>query len=669
MAGILFASPPQTRISAFLLLVEKLLDFGLKGREDSKVIETYNRGIKYWKGNHPRRYLDKYKGNKVYNKFAEIVETRLSQLTDARPKWIFRPQEEEDIQIAHALNQILGDVIWDYIDWDKGDDGGGKSEDSVLQASFCGSSHIKTVLDVHNGYPNFVVMPAGTFVPDPKAKKKKHLRFWIHLAPTSVKRIKRQYGKDVKAQADLERIYEQDKADFHRPQLTAQMDTTNETMDSTPFLIDTKDETKDFGSDFLGKAVVVECWLEDFTMQAIPYDEAETEAEHDMFSTGEFPQVSLGENHPKHIKAHEVFLNTLDPNVEVEIIANVNSHIENHGIYPQETSGRKYPYGRVITICQGQLLADKPNPFSDLGLDFRDVLIKWDYSKNPEGYWGKPLTTDLFDPQDDLNHRKNSITRNINLLNQGIRKIKWNLWTKLGIKDNPSKINNMIGNVIPFINDPNEYTTDFGTAFPSQIWADIGWTERHMDSQSVHSSVGRGELPAAGTANVTLETLLGEFKTILRKPLRHYAGALSEMGRNAILIMVKYMDETERFTILGEDQQTYEQMSWGEIRDRAALMRNVRIDTASLLPTSRMETFRKVIEMMQAGVPPEVAMQLLDDPKAIQAMQTMSQINQLSAALEQMGEENEQLKQQLNTMVNRLQGETGMGNAGIFNTG
>ncbi len=648
--------------------VEKQIEFGLRGRQDCGVIDVYNRGIRYWKGDHPRRQVGKSTGNKVYNKFAEIIETRLAQLTDAKPKWLFRPQETNDIQVSHALNQILGDVIWDYIDWDDGEDGGGKGEDSVLQAVYAGSSHIKTVLDVHNGYPNFTVIPCGSLIVDPKAKKKKHLRFWIHLVPTSVKHIKRQYGKDVKPQPDLERIYEQDQADFHRPQLTAQMDTTNETMDSTPFLVDTLSGDEDYGSDFMGKAVVAECWTEDFAMQAIKYDESETIAEHDTFSAGAMPEVNPGEHHPNHIKAHRVFANSLDPLAENEIILNVNQHIEKHGIFPQEVSRRKYPFGRVITTCQGQKLADRPNPFGDLGLDFRDVLIKWDYNKNPEGYWGKPLTTDLFDPQDDLNHRKNSITRNINLLITGVRKIKWILYEKLGIKNNPSKINNMPGNVIPFINDPNEYQVDFGSPLPSTVWADIGWTERHMDSQAVNSAAGRGELPAAGTANVTLETLLGEFKTILRKPLRHYAGALAEMGRNATLIMSKYMDQTEKFMILGQDQQTYEEIEWGSIRDRASVLKNVRIDTANMLPTSRMESFRKVVEMMQAGVPPEVAMQLLDDPKAIQAMQTMSQINQLKSALEQMGEENDQLKQQVNTMVNRMQGEEGMGNVGIFNT-
>ena len=447
------------------------------------------------------------------------------------------------------------------------------------------------------------------------------------------------------------------------------MDTVNKTMDSTPFLVDTTDETKDYGSDCMGKAVIAEDWLEDFSIEAIKYDKLETDAEHDIFSTGESPQVNPGEHNPKHIKAHEIFINTLDSNAESDIIANVNAHINRHEELSQETSKRKYPFGRVITTCQGQLLRDIPNPFDDLGLDFRDVLIKWDYNKNPEGYWGKPLTTDLFDPQDDLNHRKNSITVNINLLLQGIRKIKWILYEKLGIKDNPSKLNNMPGNVIPFINDPNEYTTDPGTALPSTVWTDIGWTERHMDSQAVNSAVGRGELPAAGTANVSLETLLGEFKTVLRKPLRHYAGALAEMGRNAVLIMVKYMDESEKFMILGEDQQNYEEIQWGSIKDRASLLKNVRIDTANMLPTSRMESFRKVIEMMQAGVPPEAAIQLIDDPKAIQVMQTMSQMNQLKATLEQVGEENQQLKQEVNTMTNRQQGEGGGGNVGIFNTG
>jgi regulator of replication initiation timing len=50
-------------------------------------------------------------------------------------------------------------------------------------------------------------------------------------------------------------------------------------------------------------------------------------------------------------------------------------------------------------------------------------------------------------------------------------------------------------------------------------------------------------------------------------------------------------------------------------------------------------------------------------------MQTMSQINQLKGVLDQVVTENKQLKEQLNTMLNRMQGEGGLGNVGAFKTG
>lgn len=661
-----------------VMLVESLIAYGVQGMEDAGVIRDYNRGIKYLKGDHEIRVRDKTKGNKVYNKFAEIINTRLSHLTDAKPKWLFRPQGEEDRIVAHILNQIVGDVIWDYIEWDKGEDGGGKGEDSVLQAVFAGSSHIKTYYDEHNGYPNFAVIPCGSIIVDRAAKSKKQLRYWIHLTKVSVAHIKRRYGVDVQPQEDLDRLKNQDRADFHRPQITGQLDTTNDKFPSVPFKFG-KDGDSPFGGDPLGQAIIAECWMEDHQVERIPYEDSETEGEHSKLQVGQFVSPKYYENHPKHIEAHTKFMNSLDPETESNIILAVQQHIQEHELFPQTQTQKKYPFGRVITICQGKVLLDRANPLGErilkdgrrlrIGLDFRDVLIKWDYNKNPESYWGIPLTNDLFDPQDDLNHRKNSITQNINLLNTGIRKIKWQLYDKLGIKKNPGRLNNMPGNVIPFINTPDEFTTDFGTPFPSQVWGDINWTERFMETQSLHQDAAAGRLPAAGTANVTLETLLSEFKTILRKPLRHYAGALAEMGRNAVLIMNAYMPASEKFLILGEDQQTYAMVQWGDIKDRAALMRNVRIDTANMLPTSRLETFRKVIEMMQSGVPPEAAIQLLDDPKAIQVMQTMSVINKLAAENEELKQILQQAQQEINTMRNRMQGDEGMGNVGIFNTG
>ena len=649
--------------------VEKLLSFAHQGDKDSGNLDLYNRGINYWNGEHEIKTRSKKLGNKAYNEFANVIETRMSHLTDAKPKWIFRPQETKDKLISSALNQIMGDYIWDYINWERGEDGGGKSEESVLQAMFAGSSHIKTTMDIYNGHPNFTVIRRGALKVDSKAKKKKELRFWIHLIPTSVKHIKRQYGVEVAAQADLERIYGQNKADFNNPQITAQYDATNEQIDNTPFLMKSDQTSKDFSQDFMGKAIIAECWMEDFTLEKIPYSKEETDDEFRRAQSGDTdnPVIAKTEDyHEKHIAAHQRDIKKLDPNTEAEAINTLQNHIDAHRrlmeLFP-ETTRRKYPYGRVISICQGKLLRDDPNPFGDIGLDFRDVLIKWDWDINPEGYWGKPLTKDKFDPQDDLNHRKNSITVNINLLNQGIRKIKWILWDKV-FKQNSNNLNNLPGNVIPFINSPDEFTTDFGTPMPAQVWGDMNWTQNFMKSQE--ATAAQGELPAPGTANATVETLLGEYKTVLRKPLRHYASALSEMAKNAVLIMAKYMDKNETFMILGDDQQTYEQIKWGSISDRAALLRNVRVDTTNMLPTSRLENDRKVLAYIQAGVPPEAAMLMLDDPRAIQIINSISQINQLGQALQQSEAQREQLQKMVDTLMNRMQGEGGQGNVGIF---
>jgi len=57
-------------------IVENLLSYGLIAKENSGVIDRYNRGLDYWRGDHPIR-MKKY--GRVFNKFAEIVETRIAQ--------------------------------------------------------------------------------------------------------------------------------------------------------------------------------------------------------------------------------------------------------------------------------------------------------------------------------------------------------------------------------------------------------------------------------------------------------------------------------------------------------------------------------------------------------------------------------------------------------------
>lgn len=645
--------------------IEAMLHAGMVKKEQDGVIARYNRGLIYYRGDQRRS-----SGSRNYNKFSQIVDARIAQLSQARPKWTFKPRHTHQMSTAHALQQVIGDVVWDELEWNRGEDGGGKGEEFLLQMAFAGAAHVKTSVNPVNGYPQYIHMPVGNFIPDPMAKKRSQLRYWIHLVPMSVKRIKRDFGKDVKAQPELETLTQSGLADFHRPLLSA-MITTSNTMDSLPFRVGGTGNSlpgRDTVDEDLGKAIVAECWMEDFSREKIPFEESEISEEHEQAKAGQNPQVLAEDHHPKHIKAHEDFLNSLDSATEQEAIQIMQNHIATHQRFPQETTQRKYPYGRVITTSQGILLSDRPNPFSGIGLDFKDVVIKASFSIDPEKYWGLALTDDMFDLQDDLNERKNAINKNIKLLNNGIRKIKYSLYKKLNLDKNPSRINNMIGSVFPFLQDPGEYTTDFGKPLPSQFFNDLMWTERFMDTQSAHSEAASGNLPAPGTANSTLETLLDQFQTLLMKPIRHYSSALAKMGQNAALIMAEYMDPMEVFVILGEDQKTFQEIRWGDLRNDATLMRSIYVDTTEMLPTTRMQSFRRVIEMLQAGIPPEVAIQFLDDPKVIQAMETVSEINQLKAMVENLAAENDQLKKAVNTATNRQQGSGGLGNAGPFQT-
>jgi len=631
---------------------EQIILYAQKGKEAANIMDRFRRGIDYLRGDHKIKTRSKTKGNQVYNKLAEVFENRMAHLTDAKPKWIFRPQENNDIFIAAALNQILGDVIWDFIEWED------KSSDSVWQAGMAGASWIKTSLDTSLGWPNFHVIPTNAAFPDPAAKKPSEMRFFVHLIAKNVKDIKRQYGVEVSAEAGLEWLDSRN-ANYHNPHYTAE--SVNQTMDNVPFLKNlTAEGMVDFGPDAIGKAIIAEVWVEDKKLVKIKYDEAETDAENEAFRNFQSVEVSTLEHHPKHIEAHQRFITTLDPEAEGDVIQLIQRHIEFHQIMPQETTQRKYPYGRLITVCQGQELRDEPNPLAPV--HWRDIFIGWQYFKDMESIWGKSMVQDLFDPQDAFNHRWNSIQMNINLMNNGIRKMKHGIFNAM--KGNLRKLNNLIGNTI-VVNDENDFTVDFGKPLPPQFFQDLGTLEQFMERISFNEDVTSGRLPSAGTAGVTVSQLLGEARVGLRSVLRRYAGALRKMGENAIALMVEYMPEDERFEILGGDGK-YVPIEWGQIKDAASRIKNIRIDTANMLPTSKLERFRKALELKQAGVYDNMAvLEELDDPKKFEVAERLSEIQQLMGALEQSEQKNQDLEKELNTVMNRLQSETGQGNVGV----
>jgi hypothetical protein len=258
------------------------------------------------------------------------------------------------------------------------------------------------------------------------------------------------------------------------------------------------------------------------------------------------------------------------------------------------------------------------------------MWIKWDYGKSGN-YWGKPLGHDLFDPQDSINSRKNKIEKNIDLINSGIHKMVVGSYNKL--KDNLKKYTNLIGKIVP-VRHKDDFTTDYGDAFPPQIFQDLYHDEQFMDTVGHNADVQAGRMPSASASGVTIEALRQESSMMGNLAVKHYAFALQQMARNAIIILKAVGDGELVFRIVKPDKK-YERITWEQIRENFSAL-DLRIDVESITMTSRQQKQIEARQMYVDGIyDRQAVLETLDDPNKWDVLQRTSEILLLEQALEQ----------------------------------
>lgn len=616
------AKPKKNDNSQSILeYAQNLVEFGKWGMKTNNVLQNRAKAKRYQRGDHPVKHRDSRLGNKVWNKFAQISRNRLAHIAAQKPKWRFNPVREEAIYMAEGFSNLLNDILWNKIKWEK------KSKQSVIEARDTGTSHIKIFIR-NDGFPDAIPLCANEIVVDPKAKKKEHLRFWAHIYPMTLKEIERKYGKMVEADADLERVVPSPNADRSYTELGQNKQPTA-TWKGASFK-----HGSGWMPDFIERATVYELWTVDDTMQNVPFDNKETIAEHNDLIKGINISVNNLENHPKHIKNHRDYILTLDVLKDKEIIEELERHIGFHERLPQKTRIRKYPFGRKIVFTANHILEDNKNPIAEemeIGIDFRDLLIKWDYDPVDDEYWGKSGVADLFDPQDALNHRKNAITQMINRLNHGVKKIRENAYAQL--KDNPEMFANLIASVLP-VRNPDDVTIDYGPNFPSQIFDDLIHSDTFMDRLMDHTDITSGNFPKGSPAGVTVDTLLKEGLKPTNLVLSNYGEALKEMGRVLMILMVEFIPPHLKFRMI-DKKRNWQFIKWEDAKQYAGYF-DIDIDIDQMLATTRKERLEEAILLGKEGYYDRTAvLERVDDPDKFEIIQRMGEIPILSKEVEE----------------------------------
>lgn len=642
--------------SGTLKLAEELIAYAIKGKIDDGVNDRYVKSKEYFTGEHKIKSKASNQGNKVVNKYAEIFESEISQITEALPKWHFKPQSNDDIVSADQLNQIIGDVIWDKNKWFE------RGEDAADEAAHAGACVISTRVG-GDGYPYFDVLSNDQFFPDPLIPEHHKMRFCVVAIPETTSKIKRLYKKEVQSE-DVLNTHSKTISLDQVLKSFEQQSSANMKFDMRSYRGGIGSFKFDNASDAIGMAITFHVYKDDDSKEKKPFEDGEAEQEHLMMLQGQAPVPSYLDNHTQHLIAHKQKLQELD-GAESVIAKNLVKHIEQHQRYiedyPEYADQRlKYPYGRRMIVCQGKLLSDAP---LSVPIHWQEKFVKWDWVKKKGSYWGKGLGHDLFDPQDLFNHRSNAITQNINSVNYGLTKIRSGAFAK----DKKVSRTNQIGQVVTVPDPVRDIVRDFGPSLPSSHWNDLQWLEGFMERKAGQGGLKSGRLPAGSPAGVTVETLLQQGMKPSNAVVRRYSSALRQMARNAMVIMSEYVPENEKFLITGKDPK---EIRWGDIKDFG--YKDIRVDVLGQMTTSRDRQLQTALLMKQYGVYDVFAvLDAIDDPKKFEVLNRMNEQQELKNYIVQqestigiLQDELKKSQSEINTLSNRLQGSDGSGNVG-----
>ena len=624
------ANKPRTEEDV-VSYAQKLISHAQEGLDQEQVLTHRAKCINYRKGNHKIKMRPDRYGNQVWNKFGQIAQERVAHICSRRPKWRFMPRQEAAIFSAEALNDIVGNFLWDLINWRK------KGKDSVNEGFNAGSAHTKVIVRP-DGFPDAIPRCANQILIDPAATTVEDRRFWIDVYPMNVTEVKQTWGKDVNAESIIEQVDRfQKKAGYFQ---------SGDDKAPSEVFKDDKGHTS-WASRSVGMALVWEVWSGDNEYEPIPFELKDVDEEHEAIRTSRKVKAVDGENHPKHIKEHEKYLATLEPELDVVQISTLVQHLSEHQSFEQTEKRKKYPYGRKTVICQGKLMEDGPNPFAETmknPIDYNDLLIKWDYDKVTDEYWAKSGGHDLFDPQDAINHRKNAITQMINRMNHGVKTMLTRSFDSL--RGSFKKLNNLIGTIIP-VRNHDDFKIDFGPPFPPQIFQDEYHTEDFMDKLAHQTGILGGNLPKGSPAGVTVNQLLSQSNVPIDDVVENYAVHLQQLARVLMALAIEFIPPETKFRII-DDKRKWEFINWSELGQEMGKY-DIHIDIDSMLSTSRQERTERAVRLYESGIyDRQAVLEKLDDPDKYETMQRMSEILLLQ-------QENEMLKGNLDKVVNEYE--------------
>ena len=319
----------------------------------------------------------------------------------------------------------------------------------------------------------------------------------------------------------------------------------------------------------------IRLYLDDYTVEAIPFDILETDQEHGIMGEirlpieERLPEPTMQQNHRKHIEAHlqfiaerELYLNSKDdltPQEAIEyetILKLVSAHIELHhelmDKYEQVTglkvdTQRKYPYGRLVHWIGGEISTDEA---VDLGFDWRCLFHKYSPEEKPKTVWGRGVPEVLWNTNRNLDIFLSRIA-DVALIH-GNPKVYFN------IEDRDLHKNPEIG----LNNDPmepgyyNGQPPTFRQASASQDNYQLYTAQKvNAEKQQGGNQVAYGESPTKQASNQLAETLIQQNQILVTgEPNQNLDLFVTSTMTTRLLLMRLYYKKPRVYNINGRIQ-------------------------------------------------------------------------------------------------------------------
>lgn len=410
-------------------------------------------------------------------------------------------------------------------------------------------------------------------------------------------------------------------------------------------------------------AILEEAWLRDWTMVDIPEEEtaAEIQKETEEFFRGENADIGRFEDHAAHIAAHEAQLRgivseatgTPEPYVTEEMIEQmkedaqlglvilmIQDHIRIHKQYLEINPDSKKPkYSenlRLILKTGGIVLYDGAPPVDDGMVP----LVPYYCYKDGESIYGTGEVKNILPAQKSFNEMDNAEYESLHLTH--------NPWVVMdadcGIS--PSDITNKRGKV--YVKKPG---SEFRRENPGQTSPQLGMRkqgdQQFMEIISGINEASQGRRPGGVSAAKAIERLQQQTNGRIR--LKSSTLALYSLPRLGKLIAsrnAKYWT-AERFMRVS-DNTTGEVriIRWlpEQIKD---LEYDVRVVQGSLAGTDKEAQAEVLAAYVEKGwIPPKTYFQIVDIPNKKKVLESLEEMDQTKATLQQLQTQNIQLKAQ-----------------------